>query len=165
MYFYPLVHFGKIGSNSEMVHAYNIIFQFVTPRGYWQRLRTKGGIDSRPTWYGQYVKWIWEVVGFGDLFAPRFQNCFCFCISTSRSWMECKLSVAGCIKVIFKRLCWYPSSRAQFAVSQGNILNPDIWRWKEETKRDLKISVTSVALQGVKRLRGPYKTALDQTLL
>ena len=45
-----------------------------------------GSLPTRPTWYGQYVKWIWEVVGFGDLFAPWFQNYFCFCISTSRSW-------------------------------------------------------------------------------
>ena len=34
----------------------------------------------------QYVRWICKVVAFGDLIASRFQNCFCFCILTSRSW-------------------------------------------------------------------------------
>ena len=41
---------------------------------------------SRPTWYGQYVKWKCGRVVFGDLFASKFQNCFSFCIPTSRSW-------------------------------------------------------------------------------
>ena len=33
---------------------------------------------TRPTWCGQYVKWICELVVFGDLYASWFQNCFCF---------------------------------------------------------------------------------------
>ena len=39
----------------------------------------------KPTWYGQYVKWICGLVVFGDLFASRFQFFLFFFIPTSRS--------------------------------------------------------------------------------
>ena len=38
---------------------------------------------TRPTWYGQYVNWICEVVVFIYLFSSRFQNWF---VSTAISW-------------------------------------------------------------------------------
>ena len=46
------------------------------PGGAWAFDELRRYQYNRPTWYGQYVKLICEVVVFGDLFASQFQNCF-----------------------------------------------------------------------------------------